>query len=246
MTVVNATDLSQGLVVSVDSETQLTLDGLAGGTTNSWTTGNSYTVWSRQPPHLHHAGESRQVRTQLTASGAGDLWDDLAPAWSPANDLIAFESNRTGNADIFTIPVGGGAELNRTNIGAFDAPAQRPSWSPDGLHIAFHAAEPNTTGNNRNVWRLALPSTFTQLTGESIVGSTGVDDDLFPTFSPDGSLVAFRRAGTGGDTIWTVSAVDGSGLTQVRSQAHPTTNRIGSRCSSVLQTRATWSTKGPI
>jgi Tol biopolymer transport system component len=201
MTVVNATDGSQGVVVSVDSPTQLTLDGLAGGTTDTWAAGDSYTTGHGSLRIFTTPASVPGTDTQLTAAGEGDLWDDLAPAWSPANDLIAFESTRTGAADIFTIPVGGGAELNRTNIGAFDAPAQRPSWSPDGLHIAFHAAEPNTTGNNRNVWRLALPSTFTQLTGESIVGSTGVDDDLFPTFSPDGSLVAFRRAGTGGDTI---------------------------------------------
>lgn len=52
------------------------------------------------------------------------------PSWSPDSRLLAYESDQSGNQDVWVTQVGGGPPVNRTadSLG-FDG---RPSWSPDG------------------------------------------------------------------------------------------------------------------
>ena len=67
------------------------------------------------------------------------------PQWSPDGKKIMFHSLRSGNRDLFVIPVGGGAIKQLTNHPAKDVVA---SWSPDGERIAFAS---NRSGS-MNVW----------------------------------------------------------------------------------------------
>jgi len=70
--------------------------------------------------------------TRLTDnSNAMDDWD---PAWSPAGTQIAFTSNRDGNVEIYVMNTDGTSQTNLTNNPSADG---YPSWSPDGLKIAF-------------------------------------------------------------------------------------------------------------
>ena len=57
------------------------------------------------------------------------------PTWSPDGRTLAFESNESGNWDIWLTQLGGGLPVNRTA----DHPGEDryPSWSPDGRQIAF-------------------------------------------------------------------------------------------------------------
>jgi Tol biopolymer transport system component len=59
------------------------------------------------------------------------------PSWSPDGSLVAYQSDQTGNFDIWVSQVGGGPAVNRTadHAGA----DQIPRWSPDGRLIAFHS-----------------------------------------------------------------------------------------------------------
>ena len=66
-----------------------------------------------------------------------DADEDLSPAWSPDGSRIAFQSNRTGNNEIYVMHADGSGVTNITNTpdaGEFD-----PEWSPDGSKIAFAA-----------------------------------------------------------------------------------------------------------
>ena len=57
------------------------------------------------------------------------------PAWSPDGQTLAYESNQSGNWDIWITQVGSGQHLNRTKDQiAID---RWPSWSPDGREVAF-------------------------------------------------------------------------------------------------------------
>lgn len=62
---------------------------------------------------------------------------DRHPRWSPDGKWIAFESNRSGEFQIYVIGVEGGEATKLTSI---STEAQQPIWSPDGKRIAFVSA----------------------------------------------------------------------------------------------------------
>ena len=67
---------------------------------------------------------------QLTSAPGADIVAD----WSPSGQLIAFESLRDGNREIYVMRADGSDPIRVT----FDARADGfPSWSPDGLTVAF-------------------------------------------------------------------------------------------------------------
>jgi Tol biopolymer transport system component len=68
--------------------------------------------------------------TQLTNSPKADRH----PRWSPDGKSIAFESNRNGSLQIFTITVATGETKQVTNI---SSEAGGAIWSPDGKQLAF-------------------------------------------------------------------------------------------------------------
>jgi len=74
-----------------------------------------------------------RVMTQLT----NDPAEDACPAISPDGSKIAFASNRTGNWDIFVIPISGGKAVQITSDGADE---MQPSWSPDGAKLVYARA----------------------------------------------------------------------------------------------------------
>ena len=68
---------------------------------------------------------------QVTSAGG----TEDGPTWSPDAGRLAYESNESGNWDIWVAHVGGGAPVNLTADN--DGDDQSPSWSPDGREIAF-------------------------------------------------------------------------------------------------------------
>ncbi|MBN1350865.1 PD40 domain-containing protein [candidate division KSB1 bacterium] len=60
--------------------------------------------------------------------------DAYFPAWSPDGEEIAFNSDRSGNWDIWVLSLKNGTQRQLTDS---DADEALPSWSPDGRTIAF-------------------------------------------------------------------------------------------------------------
>ncbi len=83
------------------------------------------------------------------------------------NGMIAFQTDRDGNAEIYTMSADGSAQTNLTNDPAED---QDPAWSPNGLKIAFHS---NRDGDNEIFVMNADGSGVTQVT-------TNTGDDFAP------------------------------------------------------------------
>jgi len=68
----------------------------------------------------------------LTTDGAAT--DDNRPAWSPDGTTIAFDRTVAGNADLFVVPVAGGAP--RAVLAAANQQTA-PDWTPDGRDLLF-------------------------------------------------------------------------------------------------------------
>ncbi|MBI3409738.1 MAG: S9 family peptidase [Planctomycetes bacterium] len=62
---------------------------------------------------------------------------DRNPRWSPDGKNILFESTRSGDSQLWMIPVGGGEARRLTSI---STGANNAIWSPDGSHISFVSA----------------------------------------------------------------------------------------------------------
>jgi TolB protein len=106
--------------------------------------------------------------------------DDTRPDWSPDGSRIAFQSNRTGNNEIFLMNPDGTDVLQLTSHAATDA---APEWSPDGERIAFQS---NRDGND-DIWVMnADGSGLVQLTDNDV-------RDAKPSWSRDGKRIAFHR-----------------------------------------------------
>ncbi len=106
---------------------------------------------------------------------------DSYPMFSPDGKKIAFESNRTGNFEIYTINADGTNIKQLTYDTAFDG---TPAWSPDGKLIVF-ASERD---NDPEIYIMnADGSNQKRLT--NIKG-----DDSHPKFTPDGKKIIFCSA----------------------------------------------------
>jgi TolB protein len=134
----------------------------------------------------------------ITPSPPGPAPSSAPPSSSPAFvQHIAFQSDRSGNDDIWIMDADGTNLRDLTNDPAGDT---MPGWSPDGARIAFSSD------------RSGAGDIFVMdADGSNIVDlSDSENPETAPTWSPDGSVIAYERLRPGGaQEIWLMRA-DGS------------------------------------
>jgi Tol biopolymer transport system component len=132
-------------------------------------------VWSLALPERGIAS----VRSAEPVTSGNQAVEDLDVL--PGGRWLLFDSNRTGNHDIFLMPLRGGEAFQLTNNAADDF---GPAWSPDGLEIAFYSLRNGT----RDIFVMSNDGRrVTQVT-------SGPEQDHQPRWSPDGTRLVFNRS----------------------------------------------------
>ncbi len=132
--------------------------------------------------------------TRLIAS----TWNEFAQQYSPDGKRIAFESNRTGNLEIWTCDSEGQSCTQLTWIGSTFTGV--PAWSPDSRQVAF----------------------YSRVEGKSQVFVIGADggaprrltldnsNNFYPRWSRDGQWIHFASNRTGVYQVWKVPPTGGT------------------------------------
>jgi eukaryotic-like serine/threonine-protein kinase len=122
--------------------------------------------------------------------------EDSRGAWSPDGKMVAFNSDRSGDMNIwlYTFADSTTRQLTTGHGGDF-----QPNWSPDEKKIAFFSSR----SGNPNMWEVEIGNaTLRRLTSNSGV-------NVNPFYSPDGKLIAYQSDQSGRLEVWVMNA-DGS------------------------------------
>jgi Tol biopolymer transport system component/serine/threonine protein kinase len=125
-------------------------------------------------------------------------------ALSPDGKWLAFDSDRTGNHHIFTVPADGG-EAKQLTMGAVDE--FMPHWSPDAKQIAFHAFTRDLAR------RLEIVSADG---GAGVPVTNAPRNQRRPAWSPDGRALVFDAGGNTANDVYFIERAADSGWTAPR------------------------------
>ena len=117
---------------------------------------------------------------------------------SASGDLIAFESDRDGDVEIFVMNADGTEVRQLTDNDSFDWGA---TWSPDGDSIAYASSR---DGDSEIFVMNADGTEVRQLTDND-------DGDIAPIWSSDGDSIAYASSRDGDFEIFVMNA-DGTGV----------------------------------
>ncbi len=143
-------------------------------------------IWSVPLPER---GPASLARAQALTTGNQAI-EGLAV--SPDGRRLAFDSDRSGNQDVYVIPATGGDPVQVTTDLSDDFMS---SWSPSGQELAFYS---NREGSRRLYVMPADGGTPTAVVALP-------RDQRYPAWSPDGASLVFSSNETGAQELYVVS-----------------------------------------
>ena len=107
------------------------------------------------------------------------------PSWSPDGRRFAFSSDRNGHSVIYMMNVDGTGEERLTDEAKDNI---HPTWTPDGRSILY-CSDDDMHPPKKNASDILSVDIETKKVTTVISGGT----NTYPSYSPDGSKIAFRR-----------------------------------------------------
>ncbi|PKN90547.1 MAG: hypothetical protein CVU44_23510 [Chloroflexi bacterium HGW-Chloroflexi-6] len=151
-----------------------------------------FTCYIKQIDQICIMNADGSGQAQVTKLEATTFYASL----SPNGETIYFSSRQSGNFEIYSIRVDGKKMEQLTKgLGALYA----PELSPDGQQIVF-------TNGSSGIWAM-------NINGKARRAITD-QNDIDPTWSPDGSMIAFASSRQGKRQLFIMNA-DGSNIRQV-------------------------------
>jgi Tol biopolymer transport system component len=127
--------------------------------------------------------------------------EDSRASWSPDGTMIAFNSDRGGEMNLWLYSLSGGSTRQLTKGPGGDF---QPTWSPDGKWIVFFSSR----AGNADIWTAEVGTgNLKQLTSHSSI-------EINPFFSPDGKYIAYQSDQTGRPEVWVMNS-DGTSARQL-------------------------------
>ena len=169
-------------------------------------------VGDRDISNIYMSDYDGANQTRLTATRSLDI----APAWAPDGDTLAYTSYRSGYPDIILQSIRSLRPPTNPARGSIENHNFLPAWSPDGTMLAFMS---NRDGNPEIYIVNRDGTNLRRITNHP-------NADVTPTWAPSGKQLAFTSDRTGLPQVYIVN-IDGTGLDRISAE---------SRCD-----RATWS-----
>jgi Tol biopolymer transport system component len=184
---------------------------------------SAFNIWV-----MNADGTGRTPVTRLTVPEPDLSWTSQEPIWSPDSTKMVFLSNGALDGtdalnpnrvfNLWAAKADGSGVVPLTRLSNNGVYQSFPSWSPDGTKIAFVAqraldgSDAGSPTNAMNIWTINADGT----SATPVTGFTASDFMFYPTWSPDGSKLAFGsdRALDGSDApnvnaaenVWTINA----------------------------------------
>jgi Tol biopolymer transport system component len=164
--------------------------------------------WSLGPGSIYRqgfdplSGAPTGGAVRVTDDGGNDGW----PTWAPGGQRIAFESDRSGNWDIWVINVDGSGLTNLTQ--SPDDDERFPAWSPNGQRMAFTSKR----SGNWDVWSFSVDEALQGGGAQPVNLTNAPARDRYAMWSPDSRRIAFNTNRDGNQEIYVMNA-DGSNPT---------------------------------
>jgi tricorn protease-like protein len=133
----------------------------------------------------HHAVEDSGASIVYTVPAAGGTPKRVTAkgpsylhGWSPDGRWLVYTGQRSGDFDIYRIPVTGGSEIRLTSAPGLD---DGPEYTPNGKYIYFNSVR----SGRMQIWRMRPDGS-----GQQQITNDGFNN-WFPHISPDGKWIVY-------------------------------------------------------